>query len=93
MMNGLQILPSWQEYFGNPENARLGLITIGARIGQIAALPFISPAMDRFGRRWPIFVGSSIIILGSSIQAAAQNDTMFIMGRVVLGIGNNLYAV
>ncbi|WPG98154.1 Hypothetical protein R9X50_00094000 [Acrodontium crateriforme] len=90
MLNGLQILPAWQSYFGHPKDARLGLITNGARIGQVAALFIISPLINRLGRRWPILIGSVIIVLGIALQSAAKNATMFILGRVLLGFGNNI---
>ena len=90
MLNGLQLLESWQEYFGNPEGAKLGLIAAGNRLGQFGSLIIIAPLIQKLGRRWPILIGSSIVLLGVALQTAAQNRTMFIMGRVVLGFGNNI---
>jgi MFS family permease len=62
LLNGLQLLDSWQDYFGSPEGAWLGLIATSNRLGAIAAVPFISPLMTRMGRRWPIVIGSSITL-------------------------------
>ena len=90
MLNGLQIIPAWQEYFDNPKGGRLGLIANAARIGQIASLPIISPLLHKFGRRIPIAIGSSILLVGVAIQASAQNYSMFVIGRVLLGFGNNI---
>ena len=90
MVNNLQILDTWQDYFGNPEGARLGLISSANRIGQIASMLVISPLMHRFGRRWPILFGSLIILVGVALQTAAQSVPMFIVGRVILGFGNNI---
>ena len=49
-------------------------------LGQIASLFVISPLMQKFGRRWPILIGSLIILVGVALQAAAQNVPMFIVG-------------
>ena len=39
----------------------------------------------RLGRRWPIAVGSCIIVIGVAIHASAQNTAMFIGASVVGG--------
>ena len=90
MLNGLQILPQWQKYFGEPNAARLGLISNGVRIGQIAALPFVSLIIQKFGRRKPIAYGSVLMLLGIALQAGAQNMAMFVIARVLIGFGNNI---
>ena len=59
-------------------------------MGQMASLVVVSPLMDRLGRRRPILIGSIIILVGVALQASAQNATMFIIGRVILGFGNNI---
>jgi MFS family permease len=41
---------------------------------------------DMLGRRWTIFVGSVISILGSSLQAGAVNMAMLIVGRFIGGV-------
>lgn len=89
-VNGLQLLDTWQDYFGAPEGAKLGLLATGTRLGQIASIPFISPLIQRLGRRWPILIGSVIILIGVAIQASAQSFAMFTVGRVILGFGNNI---
>ena len=90
MVNGLQLLDTWQNYFGSPEGARLGLLVSGTRLGQIASIPFVSPLIQRLGRRWPILIGSVIILVGVAIQASAQSFAMFTVGRVIAGFGNNI---
>lgn len=90
MLNGLQIIPQWQDYFGHPKGSRLGLITNGTRIGQAAALFVINPLIQRFGRKKPIAIGSTIMLLGIALQTAATNVAMFVVGRVLIGFGNNI---
>lgn len=90
MLNGLQIIPRWRKYFGNPTGQRLGTITNGIRFGQIGALFIIAPLVQRYGRRVPIAVGSVILLVGVVLQTAAQNYGMFLVGRILIGFGNNI---
>ena len=39
MMNGLQSLPYWQDYFGHPEGSKLGILNAIYQIGSIASFP------------------------------------------------------
>ena len=41
----------------------------------------------RYGRRWAIFVGSAIMIVGAIIQGFAQHVGMYIAARWLLGFG------
>jgi len=43
--------------------------------------------MQRFGRRWSIFGGSVIMVIGAIIQCFSQNIGMYIFARMVLGFG------
>jgi len=81
---------NWQDYFHHPKGGHLGLITNGARIGQIGALFIISPLIQRLGRRVPIAIGSFIMLGGIALQTASKNVAMFVLGRVMLGFGNNI---
>jgi sugar porter (SP) family MFS transporter len=90
MLNGLQIIPAWQTYFKKPTGSRLGLITNGTRIGQAAALFITNPLIERFGRRKPIAIGSVIMLAGIAFQTAAVNEAMFVIGRVLIGVGNTI---
>jgi sugar porter (SP) family MFS transporter len=42
------------------------------------------------GRRKTIWLGSAIMVVGAALQTAAMELTMFIVGRVITGIGNGL---
>ncbi|OAA65882.1 General substrate transporter [Niveomyces insectorum RCEF 264] len=90
MLNGLQSLESWQDYMGHPKGTRLGTITNGTRYGQLGALLFAATLMQRLGRRWPIVIGSSILLVGVVLQTAAVNYPMFVVARVLIGFGNTI---
>jgi sugar porter (SP) family MFS transporter len=87
LLNGLQSLPQWANYFNNPTGYVLGTMTNGTTFGSILALPIVSWICDRFGRRLPILGGSFVIIFGAIIQGAAQNYAMFVAGRFLIGFG------
>jgi hypothetical protein len=74
MMNGLQSLTYWENYFDHPTGGTLGLfnaIQVGVlawpqktsltkqNIGGLCGLPFGPFVSDRFGRRATIFGGSA----------------------------------
>lgn len=87
LINALQIVPSWKEFFNNPEGSLKGIISAAYSLGAILSLPFIGIINDRFGRRWSIFGGSCIMVIGAIIQCFAQNAGMYIFARMVLGFG------
>jgi len=90
MLNGIQSVTQWQHFFGNPKGTRLGTISNGVRYGQIAALFVCAPIIQKFGRKRPIIIGSSILLIGVVLQTAAQNYSMFVVGRVLIGFGNTI---
>jgi sugar porter (SP) family MFS transporter len=92
MLNGIQSVTQWQEFFGHPTGARLGTISNGTRYGQLAALLVCAPIIQRFGRKLPIAIGSSILLFGVVLQTAAQNYAMFVVGRILIGFGNTIQA-
>lgn len=93
MLNGMQALPQWREYFGSPSAGKLGAMVNGVAFGVLISLTFSSQLCEKIGRRYPITIGTSIIIVGSILQTAAVHYGMFILGRFLIGIGGGLVAV
>lgn len=87
MMNSLQSLPYWQDYFGSPTDQTLGLFGSAMSLGSIIGFPVVPYVCDHLGRRWAVIIGSLILIFGTGLQAGAANFAMFFGGRIVLGIG------
>ncbi|KAK9472185.1 general substrate transporter [Dipodascopsis tothii] len=87
MLNGLQSLPTWRDFFGHPQGQRLGVMSNGITWGTLASMPFVAPACERYGRRKPIFVGTVLVVIGAALQGASQNYAMFVISRFVLGFG------
>ncbi|OCF61442.1 hypothetical protein L486_01090 [Kwoniella mangroviensis CBS 10435] len=87
MMNGLQSLDTWKGYFGTPTGSTLGIFNAIQSIGGIVGLPFAPFLNDRFGRRWTMFIGAAIQIVGVALQTGAQSVGMFIGCRFLIGFG------
>lgn len=81
MMNGLQSLETWQEYFHFPRGGTLGLFNAIQSIGGLAGLPVAPYMSDRLGRRLTIVIGCLIMILGAGIQTGSTTVGMFIGAR------------
>ncbi|OCH94384.1 general substrate transporter [Obba rivulosa] len=87
LVNGLQILPAWQDYFNHPNGKQLGLISAAQVIGSIAGLPFTPFCADNLGRRPTLFIGSLLMLAGVALQGAASSIGMFIGARGLIGFG------
>ncbi|KAF2189102.1 general substrate transporter [Zopfia rhizophila CBS 207.26] len=91
LLNGLQTMVPWQEYFDHPSGSRLGLFTAIQNIGGICALFFSSYIADLFGRRMGVTFGLIVVLVGTIIQVVPSvNQGMFIGGRFLVGLGSNL---
>ncbi|KAH8820741.1 putative hexose carrier protein [Xylogone sp. PMI_703] len=92
MLNGLNILPGYADYF-NLNAATTGLNTASIFIGGFFG-PFFSGILsDRLGRRPAVFWGSVITLVGILLQTAAQNIAMFVVARIILGFGSALSGI
>ncbi|KAL2153546.1 hypothetical protein VTH82DRAFT_4701 [Thermothelomyces myriococcoides] len=87
MMNSLQAVESWVEYFNHPTSGRLGLLNAMYSLGALMAIPFIPTVSQYLGRRRTILLASFIMCMGAGLQAGARNSDMFLASRWVLGFG------
>lgn len=87
MLNGLNILPSYTDYF-HLNAATTGLNTASIFIGGFLGPLGTGVVSDRLGRRPTILWGSLVTIVGVVLQTAAQDIAMFVVGRIVLGFGS-----
>jgi MFS family permease len=92
MLNGLNILPSYTDYF-HLNAATTGLNTASVFIGGFFGPMAAGPMTDRLGRRPALFWGSLIAIIGIILQTAAQNIAMFVVARIILGFGTGISSV
>ncbi|KAH8655307.1 general substrate transporter [Xylariales sp. PMI_506] len=89
MMNGLNILPQYNDYF-NLNTATTGLNNGALWMGSVLGAMFIQPVSDKLGRKNGIYVAGAICILGVIIQSAAHNIATFVIGRIIIGLGSEL---
>ncbi|KAI6780844.1 uncharacterized protein J7T54_007323 [Emericellopsis cladophorae] len=87
MMNSLQTVSWWDEYFGKPRGSKLGSMSAIMYLGSVCSTPIAPWVADKFGRRWGITAGSIIMIVGAILQCESQNFAMFVISRFVLGFG------
>ncbi|KAL2430675.1 Lactose permease [Exophiala dermatitidis] len=89
-----------KEYFlahfhGENKGIWAGLITSMYQIGGVCALPFVGPCIDQWGRRWGMFIGSLLIVVGTIVQgltSANASEGQMMGGRFVLGFGVSIAA-
>ncbi|KAL3455964.1 general substrate transporter [Aspergillus heterothallicus] len=87
MMNGLQSLSTWADYFDNPSSYRLGIVNAVLNVGPIIFGGITATIADHWGRRRTAQLGCLIIMLSSALQAASQNLAMFAASRFLIGVG------
>ncbi|KAG1886978.1 hypothetical protein F4604DRAFT_1225062 [Suillus subluteus] len=87
ILNGLQILPGWQEYFHNPQGKTLGLINSAHGIGALIGIPISPYVSDLLGRRASMFIGATFGLAGVLTQALCTTVQVFIGARVLIGLG------
>ncbi|OAL00064.1 general substrate transporter [Phaeosphaeriaceae sp. SRC1lsM3a] len=90
MMNGLQSLSYWQNYFGEPRGAMLGFFNSAMSLGSLIGLIFTPYLIDWRGRKIGVAIGCAIMLLAVGLQSGAQNIGMFIAARLVLGFGDTI---
>ncbi|KAE9369215.1 general substrate transporter [Stipitochalara longipes BDJ] len=93
MMNGLQALTYWKDYFHNPGGSRQGLLNAIQSVGSVCSLPIAPNLADWIGRKYSIFIGSLIVALGAGLQSGATDTGMFIAGRFFIGLGSGINGI
>lgn len=91
LLNGLQIVPAWGDYFGNPAGQDLGLIAASFYFPQLVFGPLSAYISDKFGRRVALFIGAALSVIGVLLQTFAKTRGQFIGGRVILGSGSAVH--
>ncbi|KAL4938253.1 hypothetical protein BDV06DRAFT_232012 [Aspergillus oleicola] len=90
LMNGLQSISQWKNYFDNPTGSILGVVNAAQSIGSVVSLPVVGILSDKIGRRWTLLSGAVVIIIASVIQTASVQYGMFVFSRVLVGVGSML---
>ncbi|KAL1867939.1 hypothetical protein VTK73DRAFT_3904 [Phialemonium thermophilum] len=86
MINGLNILPSYNDYF-HLNTATTALNTATLYLGGSLAGFVWGTVTDWTGRRPALFWAAILTLVAVVLQTAAQNVGMFIFARVLIGFG------
>ncbi|KAF8543136.1 general substrate transporter [Trichophaea hybrida] len=88
LMGAINAMKSYEKQFGmKTTGASTGFVFAIYTLGNICGSFFAGPLTDTWGRRWGMFIGAVIIIIGTCIQAPADSMAQFKGGRFVLGFG------
>lgn len=94
LLNGLLQNDDFKSYFhGANTGIWVGIVAFLYQIGSIAAAPFTGPAIDTWGRRQGIFIGTFVIIMGTVVQGTVvytHNIKHFMAGRFITGFGSQI---
>ncbi|KIM27466.1 hypothetical protein M408DRAFT_24412 [Serendipita vermifera MAFF 305830] len=90
VLNGLQILPQFQQSFNHPDGSTLGFMSAAQNFGGLLFLPFAPYVSDGIGRRKALSIGCFIIVGGVVLQTLAANVGQFIASRCIIGLGITL---
>ncbi|GME43543.1 a878ca54-be0e-416f-9bb2-f2136a80836f [Neofusicoccum parvum] len=90
LMSSINSYRQYREYFGfslTEGTPSTGIVFAIFTIGNLVSSFIAGPASDFRGRRVGMFIGAATIIIGSIVQASAQNLAAFMIGRFLLGFG------
>ncbi|VUC30240.1 unnamed protein product [Clonostachys rosea] len=96
LLNGLQTMKSWNEYFDTPTGSRLGIFGAVPGFGGLFVLLFTPYIADGIGRKRGTAIGCFFVVLGSLLQtftpasSASRRDAMYLIGRFLMGFGSNI---
>ncbi|KAI0381419.1 general substrate transporter [Hypomontagnella monticulosa] len=85
------VMDEFKKYTGNPSPTIHGLIVSSILIPAAISSFFAGRVADALGRPRGIAIGSLIFGIGAALEAASMHIAMFIVGRIVEGIGEGLY--
>lgn len=90
LMGAINSYPQYRKYFNFDEHKgtpATGIVYAIYTIGNLVGSFFAGPATDFRGRKWGMFIGTAIIMVGACVQATCTNLGGFMGGRFVLGFG------
>ncbi|KAI3542797.1 MFS monosaccharide transporter [Colletotrichum filicis] len=95
LMGGLNGLKSYLNYFHKETvDESTGIIFAMYNIGSVAAVFFTGPANDFLGRRWGMFIGAAIVIIGTCVQATTKTyEYLYFYGRIPVANGSQLWPI
>lgn len=78
---------AFNSYFNSPTAVQTGVAVSLFTGGAFFGAGFAGPVGDYVGRKWTIFIGGLIFIIGACFQTAAQTIEWLYGGRAIAGLG------
>ncbi|KAH0129272.1 hypothetical protein KCU66_g4396, partial [Aureobasidium melanogenum] len=78
LINGLLAIPYFNHNLGDPSSSLLGLTLAGISLGGLPSFIPASYVSDYMGRRFTVFLGSSIMLAAAIIQCATSGVYAFL---------------
>ncbi|KAH9480303.1 Lactose permease [Psilocybe cubensis] len=93
VMGGINSMVQYQKYFGlngvgSKTSIVFGIFTVYVLVSVSGTIP-ASYFPDRFGRRFSMFFGNAVLVVGAVITANAKDKGMFLGGRFLTGLGSS----
>lgn len=85
------VMNDFKHYVGNPSPTVHGVIVSSILVPAAVSSCFAGRLADALGRSRGIMIGALIFALGAALEAGSVHIAMFILGRVVEGVGEGLY--
>ncbi|PPR07805.1 hypothetical protein CVT26_014990 [Gymnopilus dilepis] len=83
VMGGINSMKQYQDYFG-----MTGVGTARFQLVDVMLTEKAAYFPDKFGRRFSMFFGNAVLVIGALITATAKNKGMFLGGRLLTGLGS-----
>lgn len=85
------VMEDFTRYVGNPTPTVHGLIVSSILIPAAVSSFFAGRVADALGRPRGIAIGSFVFGVGAALEGASMHIAMFIVGRIIEGVGEGLY--
>ncbi|KAA8573440.1 hypothetical protein MFRU_038g00300 [Monilinia fructicola] len=90
VMGSINSYAQYRSYFGfslTEGTPATGIVYAVFTIGNLVGAGGAGPAADWKGRRWGMFLGAGVVIVGAIVQATSRDLAAFMIGRFLLGVG------
>ncbi|PGH00037.1 DNA-directed RNA polymerase III subunit RPC2 [Blastomyces parvus] len=84
-------MPSFTDQFGHPSPAIHGMIVSSILLSMAVTSFFAGSISDNIGRTRAIAFGALLFAIGATVEAGASVLGVFILGRLIAGIGQGLF--
>ncbi len=93
LMSSINAMKPYHDYFNvGMQGGGTGIVFAIYSAGNLSSAPFAAAAADKYGRRFGMFLGSFLIVIGTIIEATCKQGVLgqFMGGRFIIGLGVNI---